>query len=100
MRKIINNLLYDTETASKICSIKVDELNPNAEDTTLYRSKNGRFFIAGKGGVRWRAGVRTELDGITGEGLATVTDEEAKAIVVHSGTIDMYESLFGPVEEA
>lgn len=42
MKKIINNKLYNTETATQICCSFTG--NFNCKKTTLYKKKNGEFF--------------------------------------------------------
>jgi hypothetical protein len=104
MRKIIDGLAYDTETAEFICEISrqaatLSRTDFGWEDTSLYRTKKGAFFIAGEGGAksRWN---RPVCDGVTGgEGLTLVSVEDAKALVERHTTADRYEATFGKVEE-
>lgn len=51
MQKVIGNLLYDTEKADEIATWSwgyASDFSHFIE--TLYRTKNGRFFIYGSGG--------------------------------------------------
>lgn len=55
MKRIINGKIYNTETAERIGSYS--RSNPSDFsyiDESLYRTKKGRFFIAGEGGAMTR----------------------------------------------
>lgn len=53
MKKIINGLTYNTETATLICDISNDVGSSDFRfvDAELYITRNGRFFVAGRGGA-------------------------------------------------
>jgi hypothetical protein len=53
MRRVIDRKIYDTETAEEIADVSApcnDSGDFAYEETHLYRTKNGRWFIAGNGG--------------------------------------------------
>ena len=52
MKRIINNKVYDTETARKVGAWDNGLYGNNFEgmSETLYRKKNGEFFLYGEGG--------------------------------------------------
>src|SRR4051812_48422368 len=53
MRKVIDGKVYDTSTSEEICDISgniSDRSNFHYDDTRLYRTGKGAFFIAGHGG--------------------------------------------------
>ena len=59
MREVINGKVYDTKTAQQVCDITpLGLVNGRRdftwEDTRLYRTAKGAFFIAGEGGPRSR----------------------------------------------
>lgn len=80
MRKIINGLLFDTTTATYICKLECDA-NPrdfSYHNTALYRTKNGRYFVAGEGGAAsmWRK--RQGDSWGWGSGIRELTASEAR----------------------
>lgn len=103
MRKIIDGKAYDTETADLICSLSpvgYSRSDFRWEDTSLYRTKKGRFFIAGEGGAlsRWARSIGDNGHG-PGDGLTLVDDDEARSLVERHGDGDDYTRLFGEPEE-
>jgi hypothetical protein len=94
IRRVIDGRVYDTCTATLVHLLTADEgsiaLNFHVDRTALYRTRNGRFFIAGESGPLGRWGRRIDNSYIRGRGLKLVTDAEAK---VHLEATD------GPVEE-
>jgi hypothetical protein len=79
--KIIDGLRYSTETATEICTFESGELHGDFhyEETTLYQTPRGRFFLAGYGGAltRWS---RPVCDGqADGEGLVPVSARDARS---------------------
>jgi hypothetical protein len=81
MKAIIDGLRYDTETAELLTkTTHGNNRNDFAfEETELYRTKAGRFFLAGHGGPRsrWsRATAQNEWTG--GEGIKPLFENEAR----------------------
>ena len=79
--KVVDGLRYDTETAVEICSFSssVGVSDFKYERTTLFKTKNGRFFVAGHGGPRSRWSRSEGHNGTTsGEGLEPVSVAEAQ----------------------
>jgi hypothetical protein len=101
MRKIIDGKIYDTNTAQKLCDIGNDEGQSQFtyDWTYLYRSPKGAFFIAGEGGPRSRWGERTSHGIGGGEGLKLVTEAEARELFELHGDPDLYEQVFGALEQ-
>lgn len=106
MQKVINGLLFDTGTAEQICDVTPKSASDFRNDfryqnDKLYRTKNGRFFIAGEGGAmsRWATPAG---DGSTtgGSGIILVDEDEAKRLVERFSHADEYARLFGAPEEA
>lgn len=101
MKAIINRRLYDTTTAKKIGdhsnNLSASDFNHFSE--TLYRKRNGEFFLWGEGGPMTKY---AEADGnMTCSGFAIIPMEidEAKDWVEAYLSVDTYIELFGEPEE-
>lgn len=102
MKKIINGKKYDTETARVIGSY---DNNMNYSDfrwyeETLYRKKNGEFFMYGEGGGLSR--YRTCLSNNSfceGCGIIPMTEDDAKAWVEKHLSYEDYVRIFGEPDE-
>jgi hypothetical protein len=81
MKKIFAGRLYDTSTAQHICELPSaqDRRDFAWHDTALYRTKAGRFFLAGSGGPRsmW-AESAGQNSWRGGQGLRVVDEQEAR----------------------
>ena len=82
MKKVIDGKLYNTETATKIANDN-SPYGPGDfqyEDTRLYKTAKGAFFLAGKGNAasRWCQSLGSGGRG-PGEGIEAITPEEARA---------------------
>lgn len=75
MRKIINDKMYDTETAEKIATHSVE---------VLYKKKTGEYFLARKGG---------RVD------ITPFTLKQAKEWLSEHDFVDEYIMEFGKPEE-
>ena len=51
MKKIINNKVYDTQTARELGSWENGDTGFGRVEETLYRKKTGEFFLHGSGGA-------------------------------------------------
>jgi hypothetical protein len=80
MKRVIDGLRYDTKTATKVEAWSNDL--PSSDfgscEETLYRTKNGRYFIYGDGGAmtRWATPVGNNGWG-GGSGIVPVAAAEA-----------------------
>jgi hypothetical protein len=104
MRAVIEGLRYDTETATRICDISPSGFYRSDfrwEDTDLYKTPRGRYFIAGEGNAlsRWATREGQSASG-PGRGIRVVTEEEARELVERHGTTELYERTFGEAEAA
>jgi hypothetical protein len=71
-----------------------------ANDTGLYRSAKGQFFISGHGGPRSTWGVSTGQNSWSGgEGLRVVETDEARAMCERHAKPETYRKFFGEPEE-
>jgi hypothetical protein len=81
MKRVIHGRSYNTETATEICEVPCKHYHGDFQwhETRLYSTKNGNFFISGKGGPMslWampaHGGAMTE-----GEGIRPLSVEEAR----------------------
>jgi len=79
MKRIINGRVYDTDTANRIGNFASD-CGPGDfryEDTDLYKTKKGAWFISGEGGPfsRWSRACNNGQRG--GSGIEAMTTAEA-----------------------
>lgn len=102
MKKIINGRKYDTDTAKFL----VSESNGLGYrdfgycEETLYRKKNGEFFLYGEGGPMTKYAQRVDMNTWSGGCKITpLTEEEAKRWTEQRASVDAYEKIFGEVEE-
>jgi hypothetical protein len=102
MLKIINGKRYNTETA-----IDVLALDCNAgmwvvesrsdfrwEDTELYLTKNGQWFLSGHGNALSRWGKDYGSTRGPGSGIMPISPEEAQAILEEHGQTELIERYF------
>ena len=102
MKKIINNLLYNTETA-KAVGKWTNGLYPNDFEycrETLYRKKTGEYFIHGEGGGNSKYGIWRGNSGGPGEQIRPYTYEDAREWAEEHLDIDEYAKEFGEPEES
>ena len=104
MKRVIEGKRYDTETADCVADISPrryanDASNFHWEDTYLYRTKKGAWFIAGKGHAasRWATACGNGYG--PGSGLQVVTAEDARLFLEQYGTVEDVEQYF-TVEDA
>ena len=101
MKRIINGRRYDTETAKLVGYTSYD--NPGSlaywsED--LYRKKTGEYFLYGQGGPMSKYSRRTgENEWSFGHEIRPLTLDEAKAWAEKHLDADIFEEVFGKVEE-
>ena len=79
MKRIINGKIYNTDTATRIGNHQyADRGDFRYEDTDLYRTKNGAWFISGEGGARSRWSRPCGSNGMSGgHGIQAMTPIEA-----------------------
>ena len=79
MKRVISGRVYNTETALEICNIDRRHRDFSDHDTTLYRTKNGNYFLVGNGGPmsRWSQSCgQNSWSG--GSGLQPIDKTEAR----------------------
>lgn len=79
MKQIIDGKIYNTETATLIgeCGNGLSCSDFDFVHEALYRTKKGRFFLAGEGGAKSRYARPVKNGTIGGEGIIPLTDGEA-----------------------
>ena len=79
MKRVIDCLIYDTDTAKKIAAWSNDLGSGDFNDCfeRLYRTEKGNFFVAGEGrpNTRWNKPAGSMRTG--GEGIIAMTEQEA-----------------------
>jgi hypothetical protein len=99
MKRIIDGKRYDTATATYIC-----DCSPRGfyggdfryEDTGLYRTPRGNWFLSGRGGPMSRWARSSGLNGRTdGSGVAPLDLDEARSFLERHGDPDDVEKFFG-----
>ena len=102
MRKIINNKVYDTDTATWIgLSDNGHEYNDSAySGETLYRKRTGEYFLHGEGGPMTSYAVRTGSNNWRGsERITPIPYAAARQWAEEHLSADAYEAEFGAVTE-
>ena len=102
MKKIINNKLYDTESAKLAASWSspgsVTDFSYYEE--SLYRKKTGEYFLHGCGGPSTKyAKSAGQNQWTNGEAIIPLTYENARKWAEEKLDGDEYEEIFGKVEE-
>lgn len=102
MKKIINGKRYDTEKATEIGSTchGGGPRDFHYYTETLYRKRTGEFFLHGDGNAASKYSRRVGVSEWAGdEQLVPLTYEEARAWVEKELDPDVYEELFGVVDD-
>jgi hypothetical protein len=103
-RAIVNGKIYNTATATEVCDLECNATGRGDfhwHDTTLYRTKKGAFFVAGRGGPMsmWAESVNNGRIG--GAGVRPVSEQEARDYMEAAGCDDSdFEAAGLPIEEA
>ena len=103
MKKIIDGKVYNTETADSIGIYwnGYAQSDFHYEELTLYKTKKGNFFVAGESGPLGCFAKWVENGSTGGEGLFTLTREEAlKWAERHLDPDDYVEYFSDLIEEA
>ena len=102
MKRIINNKVYDTDTA-KFCGdwdngYYTNDFNYCGE--ALYQKKTGEFFMHGFGGAMSKYASHSGNNSGWGEQIKPLTYEEAREWAEKHLNGDDYISIFGEPEES
>jgi hypothetical protein len=103
MIRIVNGKRYNTETAKLLCNISSGGFSRSDfsyDNTDLYVTKNGNFFLAGEGGARSRWAQSYGQNGSQGgSGLRPIDKNDARSLLEQYGVAAQVEEHFD-VEEA
>lgn len=101
MRKIINNRLYDTDTAREVGTHDNGEMPGDFGyvSETLYRKKTGEYFLHGEGGARTRYARQDCGLWASGEAITPLSYDAAREWAEANLDADAYEAAFGAVAE-
>ena len=100
MKKVIAGRVYNTETAIEICEIPCNSSGVTDfrwHETSLYRTKNGNYFLAGEGNAMsmWSEPCG-DMTG-SGSGIRPITKSEARDYA-EVGEIGLYRRSLTPEE--
>lgn len=102
MKKIINNRLYDTDTAKFLGSWHnmADVRNFSYIHEELYRKRTGEFFLFGEGGPMSKYAVSCGQNSWSGgEKIIPLSPANAREWAEEKLTADEYAEIFGMPEE-
>ncbi len=102
MKAIVEGKRYDTDTATEVASFESPHYAGDFHrvEETLYKTKNGRYFLHGWGGALSKYAISVGGGGTGGsERLDPMSDEEAQEWLVSTGNIAALEEHFGHLIE-
>ncbi len=102
MKKIINNKMYNTETATEIasrCEYGRDKNNFRQLEESLYCKRTGEYFLAGEGGPLTKYREQCDDASYRGENIFPISQEEARQWMEEYGSVEEYIEWFGEPEE-
>lgn len=101
MKRIIDGKIFNTETADPIESysngLSYRDFRNMSE--TLYRKKNGEFFLCGEGGPMTKYRERCCDMWSGGKNIIPITKDEAREWLERYSDVDTYIEVFGEPEE-
>ena len=99
MKKIINGLRYDTETATEVTVLRSGEDDKDDEYFTeaLYKTQKGAWFIVGNGGIDSKYGLLEEMTGLVMDMdlILPLTEDEVMARLEEHNEVELLEEHFG-----
>ena len=97
MKAIINANVCNTETADVVCDVSAGWKGADADwqETTLYRTKKGSFFIVGEGGPRSIWTQRTGMTSSRGSGLRVLDLDEVRTLMERACCSEQVYHSFG-----
>ena len=101
MKRIIQGKVYNTDTATRIGShVRYNRGDFQFEDTDLYKTQKGAWFICGEGGPYSRWSREISSNGLSGgSGIEAMTTGEALAWCEDAGIdADVIAQYFSVVE--
>lgn len=102
MRRVLEGCMYDSSTSEQLaCVANTDDLSLScARRETLYRKRNGQYWLYGEGGGGTEYG-HTGPSGkyVPGCKIIPLGEKEAKIWCEDNLDGDAYEAIWGPVSE-
>ena len=96
MKKIVGNLLYDTEKATEITHYSNGHTGYQRYEETLYKTENGRFFLYGAGGPMSPYCVSHDENSFSGsENIIPISGDELFCWLVEKGEVELAQEYFG-----
>lgn len=101
MKKIVNGKSYNTSTATEVCDIGngLRKGDFKWDDSALYVTKKGAYFLAGEGGPSSRWAQEYSNMRIGGRGIRPLSKREALSLAEEHAPIDVIEEFFGDMIE-
>lgn len=101
MKKIIDGRKYDTDLAIRLAfhSNNLPQSDFRYCEESIYRKKNGEFFLCGAGGAMSKYAVSCNDGYCGGDGIIPLDEDAAKEWCAAYCSVDLYESIFGTVAE-
>jgi hypothetical protein len=102
MKKIINNKVYDTDTAMLVARADHDNIKDATGNTckqALYRKKTGELFVHLESGTSLTLHSVLQSDYRQGRGIYPLTYEQAKKWAEDELSADIWEHIFGESDE-
>lgn len=101
MKKILNGKLYDTDTATFIDEYSNDygTRDFRSMQESLYRKKNGEFFLCGEGGPMTRYAEKCGDMWGSGKGIIPISEAEAREWLEKYSDTETYIETFGEPED-
>jgi hypothetical protein len=103
VKKIVNGKSYNTSTATEVCDIGngLRKGDFKWDDSALYVTKKGAYFLAGEGGPASRWAREYSNMRIGGRGIKPLSIGEALSLAEEHAPADVIEEFFGDmIEEA
>lgn len=104
MKAIIEGKKYNTETAEALgeggSRPGISRGDFQWYEETLYRTKKGSFFLAGRGGAMTHYSRAIGGGSSGGSGIQPLSVDGAREWAEHHLDTDEYEEIFGATEEA
>ena len=103
MKRIIHGKMYNTDTATRIFDTSNEYYQGDfkVENSELYVTPKGSYFIAGSGGAMSRFSQCAYGGGYCGgDGIIPISREDALAECEMHGSTDEVEKFFGDMVEA
>jgi len=100
MKQVIDGKVYNTDTAYEIGEVCSGESIGDFGSWygSLYKTKNGRFFIDGSGGPMTMFAVHSGNSSSGSTGIIVLSDDDARSIAEKDMEADVIEKFF-TVEE-